>query len=290
MAAVTENLQREVSIASNRSGVIEALPVLRDGDLKDQPSAGSSKKDLADQQESSTAENQPSTDIQAVRPPIRYDSFGIFVGSVLRRFKSLWTRRFIWSILAGQLLSFCITSTSVITTELNMSGFALPTTQTWFLYFSLFITYTPFTIYKYGFKGWGKMILKDGWKSALEHEGMRTAPWDGRVIGFIVAYTVSMYILYTVAPILYRLASSTYFNLSILTSDFYGLIFGIFLFQLKPYWLYFFAFVVVLSGLVTYFWHTAPEQGKVDSAIPAYVLAEKPPGDLEASPVTDAKN
>ncbi|KIM33701.1 hypothetical protein M408DRAFT_59847 [Serendipita vermifera MAFF 305830] len=343
---------------------------------------------------------------------------------------------------AGQLLSFCITSTSVITTELNMSGFALPTTQTWFLYFSLFITYTPFTIYKYGFKGWGKMILKDGWKyfflavadvegnflvvkafqntnllsamlldtwaipicmfftwvylrtnfhwsqylgvficclgmgllvysdqsqnapdgpgksiwvgdvymlagatlygftnateeflvrraplyqvvgqlgmwgmiingiqaAALEHEGMRTAPWDGRVIGFIVAYTVSMYILYTVAPILYRLASSTYFNLSILTSDFYGLIFGIFLFvRFHPYWLYFFAFVVVLSGLVTYFWHTArkylgflssflshgfcaAEQGKVDSAIPAYVLAEKPPGDLEASPVTDAKN
>jgi solute carrier family 35, member F1/2 len=35
-----------------------------------------------------------------------------------------------------------------------------------------------------------------------------------------------MFILYTVAPLLYRLASSAYFNISLLTSDFYGLLFG----------------------------------------------------------------
>lgn len=39
-----------------------------------------------------------------------------------------------------------------------------------------------------------------------------------------------MLILYTVAPILYRMASSTYYNLSILSSDFYGLLFGLFLY------------------------------------------------------------
>ena len=39
-----------------------------------------------------------------------------------------------------------------------------------------------------------------------------------------------MFILYTVAPILYRMASSAYYNLSLLSSDFYGLIFGLFLF------------------------------------------------------------
>jgi len=326
--------------------------------------------------------------------------------------------------LAGQLLSLCITSTSVITTELVSRGFDLPTTQGWFLYFSLFITYTPYTIYKYGFKGWGRMILKDGWKyfilaatdvegnflvvkayqstnllsamlldtwaipscmlftwvylrtkfhwsqylgvficcigmgllvfsdqtqnsaggpgqtalagdllmlagatlygftnateeffvrnaplyqvvgqlgmwgmiingiqaAALEHDGMRTATWDSHVIGFLFVYTFSMYVLYTVAPILYRLASSTYFNLSILSSDFYGLCFGIGLYQLKPYWLYFLAFAVVLSGLVTYFWHTAPEEGKVNSAIPEYVNKKKPVEDPEARPVQDTKD
>ena len=38
-----------------------------------------------------------------------------------------------------------------------------------------------------------------------------------------------MFILYTVAPLLYRLASSAYFNLSLLSSDFYGLLFGTYL-------------------------------------------------------------
>ena len=31
-------------------------------------------------------------------------------------------------------------------------------------YFSLFCIYTPYTIYQYGFKGWAKLIFKDGWK------------------------------------------------------------------------------------------------------------------------------
>lgn len=49
-------------------------------------------------------------------------------------------------------------------------------------------------------------------------------------VGLLVAFTVAMLILYTIAPILYRMASSTYYNLSILSSDFYGLLFGLFLY------------------------------------------------------------
>ena len=82
-----------------------------------------------------------------------------------------------------------------------------------------------------------------------------------------------MFILYTVAPLLYRMASSAYYNLSILSSDFYGLLFGLFLFvrpvvhsrfvrfrltapmqHYRPFWLYFPAFAVVIVGLVIYFW------------------------------------
>ena len=40
-------------------------------------------------------------------------------------------------------------------------------------------------------------------------------------------HPIAMFILYTVAPLLYRLASSAYFNLSLLSSDFYGLLFGV---------------------------------------------------------------
>jgi hypothetical protein len=96
---------------------------------------------------------------------------------------------------------------------------------------------------------WGTLI--NGIQAAgLEHKAMTQASWNGSTsecplsalppftclkcgtvtVGLLVAYTAAMFILYTVAPILYRMASSAYYNLSLLSSDFYGLLFGLFLF------------------------------------------------------------
>jgi solute carrier family 35 protein F1/2 len=47
-----------------------------------------------------------------------------------------------------------------------MRGWAAPTTQTFFLYFILFVIYTPWTVYRYGLRAWAEMIFKDGWKCA----------------------------------------------------------------------------------------------------------------------------
>ncbi|KAI0058948.1 DUF914-domain-containing protein [Artomyces pyxidatus] len=342
---------------------------------------------------------------QTLRPPIEFHSAGAFVSSSWRRFADLWTKRFILSLLAGQIVSLCITCTNVTTTELVDRNWSLPTTQTFFLYFSLFVIYTPYTIYQYGFGGWLRMLYRDGWKyvilaacdvegnylvvkayqytnllscmlldawaipvcmffswvymrpkyhwtqllgifvcvaglgllvasdqltdkdwqalnkgkgdafmiigatlygftnsteeffvrrsplyevvgqlgmwgtiisacqaAGLEHNDMVKATWSGMNIGLLVAYTAAMLILYTVAPLLYRMASSTYYNLSLLSSDFYGLLFGLFLFHYSPYWLYFPAFTVVILGLIIYFWHSTPEQqGKIDISQPAYI-------------------
>lgn len=46
------------------------------------------------------------------------------------------------------------------------------------------------------------------------------------LVGLLMAYTAAMVILYTIAPMLYRLASAAFFNLSLLSSDFFGLLFG----------------------------------------------------------------
>jgi solute carrier family 35, member F1/2 len=75
----------------------------------------------------------PSQPVLVSRPPIEYTSFGALVKSVGRRFASVWTKRFFLSLLSGQLISFCITATSVTTTELVNRGWALPTTQSFFL-------------------------------------------------------------------------------------------------------------------------------------------------------------
>ncbi|KZV88332.1 DUF914-domain-containing protein [Exidia glandulosa HHB12029] len=353
----------------------------------------------------------------AVRPPVEFSSPAAFASSSWRRFASIWTRRFTLSLLAGQVVSLCITCTSVTTTELVNRGFNLPTTQSVFLYLALNLTYTPYTIYScQWFKGWGKMLIRDGWKyfilaacdvegnflvvlayeytnllscmlldawaipvcmgvawiymrtkyhwtqllgalicvgglgmlvaadritakdwdaadmvkgdifmllgatlygitnateeffvrksplyevigqlgfwgtiicgmqaGAKEHADMRLATWNGPVIGLLFAYTAAMYILYTVSPLLYRMASSAYYNLSLLSSDFFGLLFGLFLYHYQPYWLYFVAFAVVIFGLITYFWHSTPEeQGKLDPQAPAYIKPRAPERDEEA--------
>ncbi|CAE6401579.1 unnamed protein product [Rhizoctonia solani] len=329
-----------------------------------------------------------------VRPPLDYSSFGNFWASVGVRLRSVLTRRFVLALLGGQLVSICITCTSVTTTELVNRGWSLPATQTFFLYFALFIVYTPYTIFRYGFKGWGNLIIKDGWKyfilaacdvegnylvvlaasllcalsrvlilltsiavsiyklalvhvtrfmgnsgmaasdrltgtgqypassmvkgdlfmlagatlygftnateeflvrkrplyevvgqlgmygmiinaiqaSGLEHKEMKNVTWNGGVIGLLFAYTIAMFILYTTAPLIYRAASSVYYNLSLLSSDFYGLLFGLGLYHYRPYWLYFVAFAVIIFGLVAYFWHSTPEeQGVLDPQMPGYV-------------------
>ncbi|KAK7061087.1 hypothetical protein VNI00_000822 [Paramarasmius palmivorus] len=52
------------------------------------------------------------------RQPLDYSSFGGFARSFGERFRSLWTKRFVFSLLAGQVVSLCITCTNVTTTEL----------------------------------------------------------------------------------------------------------------------------------------------------------------------------
>jgi solute carrier family 35 protein F1/2 len=74
---------------------------------------------------------------------------------------------------------------------------------------------------------------KIGWISTHLTVASRFAPgiysW---FVAFLVQHAAEAYIssamliLYTVQPILYRLASSTYFNLSLLSRNFYGLLFG----------------------------------------------------------------
>jgi solute carrier family 35 protein F1/2 len=106
-------------------------------------------------------------DVKPPPPPIVFSSPIAFATSFAARWKSIWTRSFILSLIAGQVVSLCITCTNVTTTELVNRGWTLSTTQGFFTYFSLFITYTPYTIYKYGFKGWGNLILRDGWRYVI---------------------------------------------------------------------------------------------------------------------------
>ncbi|KAG6335254.1 hypothetical protein ID866_3829 [Astraeus odoratus] len=239
---------------------------------------------------------------------------------------------------------------SVVTTELVKHGWVLPSTQTFFPYVTLFTVYTPYTIYRYGFMGWTKLIVRDGWKclyfhgimhstqfnilpdlglifldfeggflyvkvgtanprcrrgtnaleevfvrksplyevlgqmgmwgmivsgtqaAILEHKEWSSATWNTTTLAMLAGYSISVPIGYTLQMVFFRLASSPYFNMSLLTSDFYSLLFGLLLFHYKPYWLYFIAFTVVITGLIIYFCHARPEdQGHNDIQPPKYI-------------------
>jgi len=70
---------------------------------------------------------------EIARPKVRFDSPSVFFKTLWARFVSIWSKRFVLSLLAGQLVSLCITCTTVTTTELIKREWALPTTQTLFL-------------------------------------------------------------------------------------------------------------------------------------------------------------
>jgi Solute carrier family 35 len=81
-----------------------------------------------------------------------------------RPFKFVTTWRFWTILLLGQILSWCIVSTNTLTEYLSLDGANIPAFQSLFNYALLNLVYTSWTIYKYGFKKWSMIILKDGWK------------------------------------------------------------------------------------------------------------------------------
>lgn len=89
----------------------------------------------ADDKQSTVEEFTPpvSRDQTVSHQETDYSSVGSLFRKSWRRFASIWTRRFIMSLLAGQIVSLCITCTSVATEELTSRNWALPTTQTLFL-------------------------------------------------------------------------------------------------------------------------------------------------------------
>ncbi|KAK9471152.1 uncharacterized protein V1510DRAFT_421001 [Dipodascopsis tothii] len=96
-------------------------------------------------------------------------------------------------------------------------------------------------------------FLINGVQCAIfERESLQTAAWGGRVAGWFTGYTLAMLVLYTTAPILFRMSSAAFYNMSILTSDFWGLLIGIKVFGYYVYWLYPVGFVFTVSGMVVY--------------------------------------
>src|SRR5437667_10929497 len=93
----------------------------------------------------------------------------------------------------------------------------------------------------------------------FERHSIAGTDWNGAIAGYLVGYTLTLFILYSLAPILFRLSSAMFYNLSLLTSGtlipmntnsgFLGLIIGIRLFGFYVYKLYPVASVMTILGI-----------------------------------------
>ncbi|KAI0599474.1 solute carrier family 35 member F1 [Biscogniauxia sp. FL1348] len=305
----------------------------------------------------------------------------------VRWYSYLTTADFWIVLLVGQVLALCITATNTFSSLLANLGTSIPAFQTVFNYVLLSLIYMPYTIYTYGPKKFGSILLRDGWKyfifsfldvegnyftvlayrytnilsaqlinfwaivivvivsflllrvrykifqilgilicvggmgmllasdhmqgtnggpgedllkgdlfallgatlygltntfeeflvskrpmyevlsfvglfgmcingvqaAIFDRESFQQATWNGAVGGYIVGYTLALALFYSIVPFILRIASAAFFNISLLTGNFWGTIIGIHVFGYAVHFLYPIAFVLIIIGLMVYF-------------------------------------
>jgi solute carrier family 35 protein F1/2 len=87
----------------------------------------------------------------------------------------------------------------------------------------------------------------------FDRAGFRTATWNSKVGGYLTGYTLILTIFYSGAPIVFRMASAAFFNIGLLTGNFWGVVVGIKVFGLTIHWMYPIAFVLIMIGHFVYF-------------------------------------
>ncbi|KAI5292297.1 hypothetical protein KEM52_006460 [Ascosphaera acerosa] len=303
---------------------------------------------------------------------------------------ALASRKFYLILLLGQCFALGITGTNTFSTLLVNQGTSIPAFQSFFNYILLNLVYTPYTIYRYGWRGWLRLVLRDGWKYLIfafcdvegnyfvvlsydyttilsaqlinfwaiamvvlvsflllkvkyhwaqiagilvciggmgvlfgsdhitgssssdgvstrnqikgdifaligatfygltnvteeyfvstrpmyevlgqlglygmcingvqagifDRKGFRDATWNSKVGGYFAGYTIVLFCFYSFAPLLFRLASAAFFNISLLTANFWGVVVGVKVFHYHIHWMYPIAFVLIIVGQLIYF-------------------------------------
>ena len=97
-------------------------------------------------------------------------------------------------------------------------------------------------------------IIITGTQAAIfDRDAFEGATWNGDVAGYLVGFTLCLSIFYSLVPLVLRMASAGFYNISLLTANFWGVIVGIQVFKLSVHFMYPIAFVCIIVGLVTYF-------------------------------------
>jgi len=97
------------------------------------------------------------------------------------------------------------------------------------------------------------MFINGTQAGIFDRGSFRTAVWNSAVGGYLTGYTLILTLFYSLAPLMYRLSSAAFFNLSLLTANFWGAAIGTKVFGLTIYKLYPPALVLIIFGHIVYF-------------------------------------
>lgn len=103
------------------------------------------------------------------------------------------------------------------------------------------------------FMGFIGIFVGGATAAIFDRHTFEQATWNGATIGYIVGYTLALFIFYSLAPFLLRMGSAAFFDISLLTGNFWGTIIGIHVFGYTVQYLYPVAFVLIIIGLIVYF-------------------------------------
>jgi solute carrier family 35, member F1/2 len=101
--------------------------------------------------------------------------------------------------------------------------------------------------------GFWAMIISGVQAAIFDRDSFSNATWNGDVAGYLVGYTLILFIFYSLVPVLYRFASAAFMNISLLTGNFWGAIIGTKVFGLTVHWMYPIAFVLIILGQFVYY-------------------------------------
>ncbi|KAK8202227.1 hypothetical protein M8818_005754 [Zalaria obscura] len=99
---------------------------------------------------------------------------------------------------------------------------------------------------------WG-MLINGTQAGIFDRESFRAATWNGAVAGYLVGYTLLLFVFYTGAPLVFRMASAAFFNIGLLTGNFWGVAVGTKVFGYHIHWMYPIAFVLIIGGHFVYY-------------------------------------
>ncbi|KAK5174541.1 uncharacterized protein LTR77_001621 [Saxophila tyrrhenica] len=87
----------------------------------------------------------------------------------------------------------------------------------------------------------------------FDRNQIKNARWSGKIGGYLTGYTLILSWFYSATPVVFRMASAAFFNIGLLTGNFWGVVVGTQVFHLHIHWMYPIAFVLIMGGHFVYY-------------------------------------